>query len=200
MYVTGLPCGPIGQLLEYSHSLRGVLGSSPCQVMCFSSPLTFGGQVWVRARAASSKGTLSLVQACFRADSRTNLFKQGGGRIVTGLLCGRIAKWSEYSRGLREVLGSSPGQFMYFVTYDYYFQTSSPLKLLRKSKPNFIWGLVSKRGHYHMFTRMVLVTWQRLLSCPPIYVYGKNLKIFICQNLTPYNLETWHAGLGVHAL
>ena len=48
----------------------------------FSNPVTFGGSVWVRARAASSKGTVSLVPAWFRADSGMNLFKQG--EIVMG--------------------------------------------------------------------------------------------------------------------
>ena len=38
--------------------------------------------MWVRARAASSNGTVSSVPAWFRADSGTNLFKQG--EIVTG--------------------------------------------------------------------------------------------------------------------
>ena len=38
--------------------------------------------VWFRARAASSKGTVSSVPARFRADSETNLFKQG--EIVAG--------------------------------------------------------------------------------------------------------------------
>ena len=48
----------------------------------FSLPVTFGGSVWVRARATSSKETVSSVPAWFRADSGTNLFKQG--EIVTG--------------------------------------------------------------------------------------------------------------------
>ena len=51
----------------------------PC---AFSSPVTFGGSVWARARAASSKETDSSVPAWFRADSGTNLIKQG--EIVTG--------------------------------------------------------------------------------------------------------------------
>ena len=41
-----------------------------------------GGSVWVRARAASSKETVSSVPAWFQADSGMNLIKQGG--IVTG--------------------------------------------------------------------------------------------------------------------
>ena len=45
--------------------------------------------MWVRARAASSKGTISLVPAWFRADSGTNLIKQG--EIVAGRLCGSVA-------------------------------------------------------------------------------------------------------------
>ena len=46
--------------------------------------------VWVRARAASSKGTVSTVPAWFRADSGTNLIKQG--EIVTGRPCGSVAQ------------------------------------------------------------------------------------------------------------
>ena len=59
--------------------------------------------MWVRAQAASSKGTVSLIGAWFRADSGTNLIKQG--EIVTGRPCGLVAQWSECSHGLREVLG-----------------------------------------------------------------------------------------------
>ena len=62
-------------------------------VLFFSSPVTFGGSVWVRARAASSKGTVSSVLAWFRADSEANLIKQG--EIVTGRPCGSVAQWSE---------------------------------------------------------------------------------------------------------
>ena len=65
--------------------------------------------MWVRVRAASSKGTVSSVLAWFRADSGTNLIKQG--EIVTGP-CGSVAQWSECSHGMREVLGSSPGRAM----------------------------------------------------------------------------------------
>ena len=59
--VTGLQSGPIAQLSEYLHCLQGVLESSPGLVMCFFLPETFGGSVKVRDRAASSKGTVSLV-------------------------------------------------------------------------------------------------------------------------------------------
>ena len=48
----------------------------------FFLPVTFGGSVWVRARAASSRMTVSSVPAWFRADSGTNLIKQR--EIVTG--------------------------------------------------------------------------------------------------------------------
>ena len=43
------------------------------------APVAFGGSVWVRARATSSnlKETVSSVPAWFRADSGTNLIKQG---------------------------------------------------------------------------------------------------------------------------
>ena len=78
----------------------------------FSSLVTFGGQDGVHARAASSIGTVSSVLAWFRADSGTNLIKQG--EIATGRSCGSVAQWSESSHGLREVLGSSPGRAMSF--------------------------------------------------------------------------------------
>ena len=68
--------------------------------------------VGVCARAASSKGTVSSVPAWFRADSGTNLIKQG--EIVTGRPCGSVAQWSEFSHGMREVLGSSPGRAVCF--------------------------------------------------------------------------------------
>ena len=45
-----------------------------------------------------------------RFGDESNIIKQG--EIVTGRPCGPIAQWSEYSHGLREVLGSSPGRAM----------------------------------------------------------------------------------------
>ena len=77
-----------------------------------SYSVTFDGSVCVRARAARSKGTVSSVPAWFRADSGTNLIKQG--EIVTDRPCGSVAQWSECSYGMREVLGSSSGRAMYF--------------------------------------------------------------------------------------
>ena len=74
--------------------------------------MTFGGQCGGRARAASSKETDSSVPAWFRADSGTNLIKQG--EIVAGRPCGSVAQWSECSHGMREVLGSSPGRAVCF--------------------------------------------------------------------------------------
>ena len=64
----------------------------------------------VRAQTASSKGTVSLVSAWFRADSGTNLIKQG--EIVTGRPCGSVAQLSECSHGMQAVLGSIPGLAM----------------------------------------------------------------------------------------
>ena len=81
----------------------------PC---AFSSPVTFCGSVWVHARAASSKGTVSSVPAWFRADTGTNLIKQV--EIVTGRPCGSVAQWTECSHGMREVLGSSTDRAMCF--------------------------------------------------------------------------------------
>ena len=68
--------------------------------------------MWVRARAASSKETVSSVPTWFRADSGTNLFKQG--EFVTGWSCGSVAQRLECSHGKRETLGSSPGRTTFF--------------------------------------------------------------------------------------
>ena len=43
------------------HDKRETLGSSPGRPRSFSLPVTFDGSVWVHARAASSKETVSLV-------------------------------------------------------------------------------------------------------------------------------------------
>ena len=53
------------------------------------------------------------------SDSGTNLIKQG--EIVTVRSCGPKAQWSNYSHGLRGVLGSSPGRAMcFFLPCDSY--------------------------------------------------------------------------------
>ena len=83
MFVTGRPCGSVAQWSECAHGMQEVLGSSPDSVSLFS-PVTFGGSVWVRARAASSKWTVSSVPAWFREDSGTNLIMQrlvGSGMV-----------------------------------------------------------------------------------------------------------------------
>ena len=99
--------------------MREVLGSSPGRAMCFFLPCDIWWPVWVCARAASSKGTVSLVHAWFREDSETNLIKQG--EIVTGRPCGSVVQWSECWLGMREVLGSSPGWAMcFFLPFDAY--------------------------------------------------------------------------------
>ena len=55
---------------------QGEIGSwvrvpvGPC---AFFFPVIFGGSVWVRTRAASSKGTVSSVSAWFREDSVTTI-------------------------------------------------------------------------------------------------------------------------------
>ena len=103
-YITGRLCGTVAQWSECSHVMREVMG----RAVCFFLPVTFGGSVWVSARAASRKGTVPSVPAWFRAYSETNLIKQG--EFVTGRPCGLVAQWSECSHGLREVLGSSPGR------------------------------------------------------------------------------------------
>ena len=46
--VKGRSSGSVAQLAECSHCKREALGSSPGRATIFSSPVTFGGSVWVR--------------------------------------------------------------------------------------------------------------------------------------------------------
>ena len=46
--VKGRPCGSVAQLAKCSHGKREALGSSPGRATIFSSPVIFGGSVWVR--------------------------------------------------------------------------------------------------------------------------------------------------------
>ena len=110
--VTGRPRGSVAQWSECLHGLRGVLGSSPGRAMCFFLPCDIW---WLSVGPCSGceqqmSRNVSSVPAWFRADSGTNLIKQG--EIVTGRPCGSVAQWSECSHGMREVLGTSPGRAM----------------------------------------------------------------------------------------
>ena len=97
-------------MVECSHGKRETLGSSLGRATFFFRPCDIWWPVWGRARAASSnlKETVSSDPAWFRADSGTNLIKQGG---VTGRSCRLVV---ESSHGKRETLGSSPGRATFF--------------------------------------------------------------------------------------
>ena len=60
----------------------------------------------------ASKCACLVVPPLFRADSGTNLIKQGEN--VKGRPCGSIAQLAECSHGKREALGSSPGRATIF--------------------------------------------------------------------------------------
>ena len=92
-------------MVECSHGKGETLGSSPGQATFFFRPVTFGGLVWVRARATSSnlKETVSLVSAWFRADSGMNLIKQGAKCDWSIELLGSSVV--ECLHGKRETLG-----------------------------------------------------------------------------------------------
>ena len=64
------------------------------------------------ARATSIKSACFVVPPLFRADSGTNLIKQGEN--VKGRPCGSVAQLAECSHGKREALGSSPGRATIF--------------------------------------------------------------------------------------
>ena len=65
---TGQPCGSVTQWLECLHDVPEVLGLSPSWAMCFSSPVTFGGQNGSVLGLRAAKGTVSSIQGCLRAD------------------------------------------------------------------------------------------------------------------------------------
>ena len=46
--VKGRPSGSVAQMVECSHGKREALGLSPGRATIFSSPVKFGGSVWVR--------------------------------------------------------------------------------------------------------------------------------------------------------
>ena len=60
----------------------------------------------------ASKSACFVVPPLFRADSRTNLIKQGEN--VKGRPSGSVAQHTEYTHGKRETLGSSPDRAMIF--------------------------------------------------------------------------------------
>ena len=60
----------------------------------------------------ASKCACLVVPPLFRADSGTNLIKQGEN--VKGRPCGSVAQLAECSHGKREALGSSPGRATIF--------------------------------------------------------------------------------------
>ena len=70
----------------------------------------------------ASKGACLVVPPLFRADSGTNLIKQGEN--VKGRPCVSVAQLAEFSHGKREALGSSPGRATIF---------SSPVTFLDSS-------------------------------------------------------------------
>ena len=60
----------------------------------------------------ASKSACFVVPPLYRADSGTNLIKQGEN--VKGRPCGSVAQLAECSHGKREALGSSPGRATIF--------------------------------------------------------------------------------------
>ena len=76
----------------------------PCDIWW----LSVGSRLGQRA----SKCACLVVPPLFRADSGTNLIKQGEN--VKGRPCGSVAQLAECSHGKREALGSSPGRATIF--------------------------------------------------------------------------------------
>ena len=144
--------------------MREILGSCPGQVICFFLPCDVWWPVLVRARAANSKGTVSSVPAWFRADSGTNLIKQG--EILTGRPCGSVAQWSECSHGVREFLDSSPGRVMCFFLP---WQNDKQFSFTRLHFYNLRWKSGCIHVHQFKLTAENRSTW---LVCVHNYIEG----------------------------
>ena len=95
------------------------------------------------------------------------------------------------------VSGSHPKSLSFFISslVCQHFQTSSPLKLLGRLKPNFIWSLLVMGER--KFVQTVLVTWP---SWPPRPYMVKTLKNILLQNQKADNLEPWYAASGAQVL
>ena len=139
--------------------MREVLGSSPCRAMYFFLPCDIWWPVWVRARAASSKGTVSSVPAWFREDSETNLIKQG--EIVTGRQCGSVVS----GQNARSVCERSwvrvpvgPCTFSSPVTYIYFPSSPLPYHILPCMHPLPSPPLPSPRLPYPILTSLPIIS------------------------------------------
>ena len=72
------------------------------------------------------------------------------------------------------------------------FQTSSPLKPLGQSKPNYMWSNLDKGG-----TKVYINDQGHMTKMAAMPIYNKNL---LLQNHKSYDLETWHVISGTQAL
>ena len=99
--VTGRPWLGSSVVRVLSLYTRGPGFESPVMPCANFSPATFGGSVWVCARAVSSKGTVSSVPALFQADSRTYLIKLGGNCHMSIVWLGSsvVRVVARYARG-----------------------------------------------------------------------------------------------------
>ena len=92
-----------------SHSEREAMGSSPGRVTIFSSPVTFGGSVWVRGYDNEhQKVYVSLFLRCSEQIWARILLSRGGN--VKGRPSGPLAQLAECSHGKRQALDLSPGR------------------------------------------------------------------------------------------
>ena len=72
--------------------------------------------------------------------------------------------------------------------------TSSPLKPLGKSKPNFMWGSLG-RGKESLYKRSM--SHDKMTA---MYINGKTLTIYLLQKRNSYDHETWHVASGTQVL
>ena len=83
------------------------------------------------------------------------------------------------------IQGHSDSTFENFFSY----------KLLRRSKPNFMWSL--REMEEWKFIQVVLVTWPIWLPCPYMV---KALKNLLLRNWKVNDLECWYTALGTRVL
>ena len=101
----------------------------------------------------ASKDACLVVPPLFRADSGTNLIKQGEN--VKGRPCGSVAQLAECSHGKREALGSSPGRATIF---------SSPVTFIFFNIVFSVETDVSADRSHQDKTSPTMITWRCIFS------------------------------------
>ena len=83
----------------------------------------------------------------------------------------------------------------YIHVHDHNIQTSSALKPLGQSKPNFMWSIVRKGA-----MKVYINCQGHMTKMATMAIDSKIFKNLILQNQKAYDFETWHEASGNGAL